>query len=108
MDAKEFVGNFYLEKERFLEEYFSKMQETEVGLLINSLKLNDNQHDILKKIMETSLTGVFYSILLGLDGAASIGNEQQLYEIKDEEGNQLSGGEIEAYAYHFFYEKEDI
>ncbi|WP_262887814.1 hypothetical protein [Leptobacterium flavescens] len=33
----------------------------------------------------------FYSILLGLDGATTLGGVQELYDIFDENGNQLSG-----------------
>ncbi|WP_181858425.1 hypothetical protein [Winogradskyella arenosi] len=51
------------------------------------------------------MTDVFYTILLGLDGCASIGGIQETYELKDENGNQLNG-EIEGYAYEYFQESE--
>lgn len=103
MTTKEFVEAFHREKQDLLNTYLSNDSETEVGQLIKSLNLNSNQIEIMKNILSTSLTDTFYSILLGLDGCASIGGVQELYDLKDENGNQLSG-EIEGYAYEYFHE----
>ena len=65
----------------------------------------DNQDEIMKKVLDSSFTDVFYTILLGLDGSASIGRIQEMYDLKDENGNQLSG-EIEGYAYEYFQENK--
>ncbi|WP_161634436.1 hypothetical protein [Aquimarina pacifica] len=54
--------------------------------------------------MKSSFTDIFYTILLGLDGSTSIGRIQEMYDLKDENGNQLSG-EIEGYADKCFQEK---
>ncbi len=104
MSTEEFVKAFYVEKQDFLKEYLSKNPESEVGQLIKSLSLTDQQTEIMKKIMNNSLTDAFYTILLGLDGSASIGGIQETYDLKDEKGNQLSG-DIEGYAYDYFQEK---
>jgi len=48
------------------------------------------------------LTDVFYSILLGLDGAANIGGIQQQYKIYDENNNLISG-DFEGAAYEIFH-----
>lgn len=42
------------------------------------------------------LVDVNYTVLLGLDGEAKIGNQQELYKLIDEEGSELTGGEIES------------
>ncbi len=105
MKTEEFVKAFYTEKQDFLSEYLSKNPESEVGQLIKSLNLTEQQTEIMEKIMDGTLTDIFYSILLGLDGCASIGGIQELYDLKDENGNQLSG-EIEGYAYEYFHESE--
>ncbi|MFV0470480.1 MAG: hypothetical protein ACK5L7_00395, partial [Paludibacteraceae bacterium] len=73
MSTKEFVKGFYKEKQDFLNEYLSENPESEVGQLIKSLNLTDQQTEIMKKIMDGTLTDIFYTILLGLDGCASIG-----------------------------------
>ena len=105
MNTEELVKAFYTEKQDFLKEYLSENPESEVGQLIKSLNLTDEQNLILEKVMNSTLTDVFYTILLGLDGCASIGGIQELYELKDENGNLLTG-EIDGYAYEYFHEKE--
>lgn len=102
MTTEEFVKAFYNEKQYSLKEYLSENSKTEVGELIKSLNLDEQQFEILKKIFDGLFTDVFYSILLGLDGSASIGGIQEVYDLKDENGNQLSG-EIEGYAYEYFH-----
>ena len=105
MTTEEFVKAFYTEKQNFLKEYLSENSETEVGELIKLLNLTDKQNEIMKKVLDSSFTDIFYSILLGLDGCASIGGIQEMYDLKDENGNQLSG-EIEGYAYEYFHESD--
>lgn len=73
--------------------------------LIKSLQLTNKQNQVMKKILDTTLNDVFYSILLALDGAASIGGTQESYDLKDEKSNPLSG-ELEGYAYDYFMESK--
>ena len=83
MTSDEFAKNFYIEKLNFLKPCFEEQ---------------------LKEVIDTLLTDIFYSILLGLDGERSIGNTQQTYKIYDEEGNLISDcGELEASAYEYFH-----
>jgi hypothetical protein len=105
MTTEEFVKAFYTEKQNFLKDYLSENSETEVGELIKSLNLTEQQNEIMKKVLDGSFTDIFYTILLGLDGCASIGGIQEMYDLKDENGNQLSG-EIEGYAYEYFHESD--
>ena len=84
MTSDEFAKNFYIEKLNFLKYCFEEQ---------------------LKEVIDTLLTDVFYSVLLGLDGENSIGDTQQIYKIYDEEGNLISDcGELEASAYEYFHE----
>ena len=105
MTAKEFVENFKLEKDSLLKEFTNIESKSEVQKLIQSMKLNEEQTEILNKVLNSTLRDTFYTILLGLDGCSMIGESQQLYEIKDENGNLISG-EIEGYAYEYFHEME--
>jgi len=110
MNTEEFVKAFYTEKQSALKEYLSKNPKSEVGHLIKSLNLTDQQDEIMKKIMDSTLTDIFYTILLGLDGCNPIGNsEQQQFTILDENKNQVCGseqlGEVEAFAYEYFQAK---
>ncbi|MEL0649941.1 hypothetical protein V6246_00820 [Algibacter sp. TI.3.09] len=109
MNTEEFVKAFYTEKEGFLKEYLSENSKTEVGQLIKSLNLTDQQTEIIKKALDASFTDIFYTILLGLDGCTSIGDlEQQTYSIFYENNNQVCGGklsgEIEGMAHEYFHE----
>lgn len=105
MTAKEFVENFKLEKDSLLREFTNIDSQSGVQQIIQSMELNEEQSEILKQVLDSVLRDTFYTILLGLDGCASIGKNQELYEIKDEDGNLLSG-EIEGYAYEYFHEIE--
>jgi hypothetical protein len=85
--------------------YFSNPKDTEVGLKIGNLGLTTEQMEKMHGIIDTVLTEAMYTILLGLDGEASIGNVQQTYKLYDENGCGISNcGEIEQYAYEYFHE----
>lgn len=103
MNAKEFVKGFWMEKESLIESAFNPDSGLLSTELINEMQLNKNQKQQFKKIVDAVLTDAFYTILLGLDGEASIGKQQVAYKIFDEKGQELtSSGEIEEYAYEYF------
>lgn len=107
MTAKEFVELFYTEKNEMLKQYFDSPNDTEVGLKIDSLGLTAEQMEKIQDIISTVLTDAMYTILLGLDGEASIGKIQHIYELYDENGCELTNcGEIEQYAYEYFHENK--
>ncbi|MFC4323237.1 hypothetical protein [Litchfieldia salsa] len=107
MTAKEFVELFYNEKNELIKQYFSNSQVTEVGSKIDSLGLTENQLAKMKDVLDVVITDIMYSILLGLDGEASIGGVQQNYKLYDENRLELTNsGEIEQYAYEYFHEVE--
>ena len=109
MIPEQFVKACYIEKQNFLKEYLSENSKTDVAQLINALNLNDQQTEIMKKVLDGSFTDIFYTILLGLDGCAAIGDMvQQQFTILDKNNNQVCGeqqlGEIQAFAYKYFHE----
>lgn len=107
MTAKEFAKLFYLEKNDMINNYFNNLDDTEVGLGIKDLNLDKQQIKKVKSIIDSVITDTMYTILLGLDGEASIGDNQESYEIYDETGNKISTpGDIEQYAYEYFQEEE--
>ncbi|SHH67404.1 hypothetical protein [Flavobacterium defluvii] len=103
MTPEEFVKGFYLEKKSLMNDAFNKDSKSSVSTLITELNLDSANNEKIKRIISTLLTDAFYTILLGLDGAASIGDEQHMYKILDENDNEISGGEIESYAYDYFH-----
>lgn len=104
MTPEEFVRGFYIEKKSMIDLYFDEELDSEVGGLINSLELDEKGKAKIQQIIDGTLTDAFYTVLLGLDGATVIGKDQILYKLMDEDGNELTGGEIEAHAYEYFHQ----
>ena len=103
MTPYEFVKGFYLERQSLIDTYFNADSKTDVSELIKALNLDDKGNERLRQILNGSLRDTLYTILLGLDGEASIGDQQTLYKLFDEENNELTGGEIEVSAYEYFH-----
>lgn len=62
----------------------------------------DDLYDLLNLVLKEN----YYTLLLGLDGEASLGNTQITYKLYDENGNLLNEcGELEAAAYRYFVEE---
>ena len=100
MTSDEFAKNFYLEKLNILKSCFEEQPQypSTVNAKIKEMGLSNTQQEQLKDVIDTLLTDVLYSILLGLDGESSIGNTQHTY-------NLISHcGELEASAYEYFHE----
>ena len=96
--ANEFARNFYLERKKFLKYSFESIEQ---------LNLEENDTEKVKSFISTLLTDVFYTILMGLEGEASLGEIQQTYKIYDEEENLISNcGELEVEAYEYFHENK--
>ncbi len=103
MIPEEFVKNFYLERKSLVDLYLSSDNETDVSKLISDLQLDELKTEKLRQILNGVLGDAFYTTLLGLDGEAKIGERQETYKIEDENGNELTGGEIESYAWEYFH-----
>lgn len=103
MTPEEFVKNFYLERKSFVDLYLSSDNKTDVSKLIADLKLDEEKSEIIRQILNGVLRDAFYKILLGLDGEAQIGKRQETFKIEDENGNELTGGEIEGFAWEYFH-----
>lgn len=104
MDSKQFVENWVNLKSELLLSFMNAHEESEVAARIEALGFTPMQHEQLRAILDSVLRDTMYTLLLGLDGAASIGGEQQTYTLHDEDGNLISdGGELEAAAWEAFH-----
>ena len=112
MTPQDFAKAFYDEKENLLDIYFERKPypyadvapKSDVAELIKRLNLDKEQKDILFQILDGTLRDTMYTILLALDGAASLGNEmQQMFGLTDEDGNNLTEGKLEGHAYEYFH-----
>ena len=105
MDADDFARLCRIEKDSLLNTYFDEGVETAVGVRLREMQLDEKMHAFLRDILDGALTDAFYGLLLGIDGAASIGGMQQCFELRDESGNRIGGnGELESAAFSQFHE----
>ena len=74
-----------------------------MGAQIKAMDLSAKELKALRAVLDGVLTDAFYTVLLALDGAASLGGKQVTYSLRDEDGNELTGGEIEASAWERFH-----
>jgi len=108
MTPPDFVLALKRERDAMLAAYLAAESGSQVGLLLRQAGLSDSQREIVHAALDAALTDAYYTILLGLDGAAALGGVQQSYRIADEAGNVVSegDGELEAAAFEIFQEGE--
>jgi hypothetical protein len=100
MNAQQFVAAFKAEKDWLFDHYTKQPHKR-----IDALNLSPQQRQELNALLNDVLRDTFYTILMGLDGAASIGGIQQGYTISDESGNVITrsnDGELEEHAFEVF------
>ena len=104
---EEFVKEFWLLKNQSLSSVINDNQSL-AHQLLKKLNLTQEQKSALPEFLDTMLTDVLYIVLLGLDGAAQIGEKQVVYSLLDEEGNKICGemGEVEAFAHDYFHNQK--
>jgi phage regulator Rha-like protein len=105
MSTEDFVKGFFQLKQELLASYFeAQSDKTMVADMIQQMNLAPNDSETLYNVLDAAITDTMYTILLGLDGEASIGNRQEVYKLYSEEGKELTGtGNIESYAYEYFH-----
>lgn len=108
MTGEEFVRLCFKEKEAILREYCSPESESAVSGLVRQLVSGGADRERIHQLIDLVMTESWYTMLLALDGAASLGGEQQTYRLYDEDGSLLNEcGELEAAAWENFMEKDD-
>lgn len=108
MTGEEFVKLCHSEKEAVLKLYFAEDSSTQVGAGLRKLMQNGVERQELYALVDLILSENYYSMLLALDGEASLGGEQIVYKLFDEEGNRLNEcGELGGAAYSYFVEGTD-
>ena len=99
MTGEQFVKLCYEEKKTILAEYFNPNSSSVVGKKISAITEQGISKDDLYDLLNLVLKENYYTLLLGLDGEASLGNTQITYKLYDENGNLLNEcGELEAAA----------
>ena len=103
VETRQFVANFVLLKQQLLDLFVDEKNASEVSALIERLDLSVHQKQQLRNIVDSILRDTIYTILLGLDGVASVGNNQQTYTLLDESGvPAYASGQLESEAWEQF------
>ncbi len=101
MSATSFADLCRRERDAMLVEVTKLNGQSDVARQLGAAGLSCAQREHVGKALETALTDAFYTMLLALDGAASLGGEQQVYRVVDEGGHTISSGDgtLEAAAF---------
>jgi hypothetical protein len=103
MSAHSFVSNWLQLKEELLATFTDDAGVAEVARQIREMNLSAEQQAQMREVVNAILRDTMYTLLLGLDGAASIGRSQQIYTIKNEQGAIIApDGDLEAEAWRQF------
>jgi hypothetical protein len=102
MTTEECVHGFYREKQSLLQFYSQRLAPPAEGAASQCILLRDGQPLSVQELLDNVLTNTFYSLLLGLEGSASIGGKQTRYEVRDLTGSLLTDGDLGGYAWQYF------
>lgn len=102
MTPDDFIKCCVAEKGALLDLFTAPGSGSHVSAQIEKLNLNLEQRQSVRAVLDAALTDTFYTILLALDGAASLGGVQERYSLRDERGTELTGN-LEGKAWHAFH-----
>ena len=102
MSPEQFVNGFRELKDELVRGYLEAPNLYAGSAKVVEMGLTPAQRDLLREVLNLALTDALYSVLLALDGCASLGGEQHLYEVRDHDGNRIDG-ELEGLAYEAFH-----
>jgi len=103
MSPESFVANWVALKAELLESFARETGNAAVAQQIKDMNLSEDQERQMRTVLHAVVRDTMYTLLLGLDGCASIGSNQQDYTILDEHGVVItSGGALEAEAWRQF------
>ena len=103
MTPESFVANWVELKANLLESFMGDKGNAAVAKQIMDMDLSDEQRKQIRLVLNGALRDTMYTLLLGLDGCASIGSVQHDYTILDEHGTVITaGGSLESEAWRQF------
>ena len=102
ISAEQFVDEFAGLRQSLLSLYFSHDSEISRHDLLLENGFTAEQIELTKSIASDVLKDALYTVLLGLDGAASINKAQITYKLLDENSNEITG-DLEGIAWERFH-----
>jgi len=91
MSPEKFVTGFRELKDELVRGYLEAPNLYAGGAKVAEMDLSAPQRRLLREVLDLALTDALYSVLMALDGCASLAGEQHLYEIRDQDGNRIDG-----------------
>ena len=101
MDGAQFAAHCDELRTELVKGFTNPASGSEVAARIAALGLDEEQARQLTGIVDTVVRDTVYTLLLALDGAASLGSCQQQFTVTDEDGNVIE--DIEAAAWQCFH-----
>lgn len=98
MDGARFAGHCDELRTGLVRDFTNAASGSEVAAKIAALGLDHAQSRQLTAILDTVVRDTVYTLLLALDGAASLGSCQQQFTLTDENGNVIDDIEEAAWA----------
>lgn len=105
MKSKEFALAVREERDALLSMYADPAGGSTVADHLAAADLTSNQRLETLAAIEAAVSDAFYTLLLALDGSASLGGSQQSFVLSDEGGDVIANGDgrLEAAAWEAFY-----
>lgn len=101
MNGAEFVGHWNALRMELGAGFMDPASGSEAAARIATLGLSSEQSAQLKAVLDLVLRDTMYTLLLGLDGEASLGPCQQQFTVLDEDGHAIDA--IEEAAWQCFH-----
>lgn len=93
MGPKEFAEACREERDAMLAIYADARSGSEVGEHLRAANLTEIQRKHVLAALNGALTDILYNLLVALDGSASIGGQQQVFRLTDENGCEVASGD---------------
>jgi hypothetical protein len=81
------------ERDDMLANYANASGKSAVAILLAEANLSREQQGLIVSAIDTALTDAFYTVLLAIDGSASLGQAQQSFILTDGDGNMIANGD---------------
>lgn len=91
ISPEEFVQEFRNLKDNLVQSYFSNKAGVSRVKMLSDAGIAKEQLVVVKCVVDEALTGALYTVLLALEGCASISQHQIMYKLFDEGSNELTG-----------------
>ena len=101
MDGAQFAAHCDELRKELVRDFTSPASGSAVAARIDALGLDHAQSRQLTALLDTVVRDTVYTLLLALDGAASLGSCQQQFMLMAEDGNVIE--DIEAAAWQCFH-----